>query len=97
MKKASRARQAEYDRLQSKLYKQLKAVEESLYQETKEWSAVFEHPVYQDAEKLWASHRNSCPECLHPETEVVNYDEMWRDGDVVCKRCGVYVRGYDAG
>jgi hypothetical protein len=41
----------------------------------------------------------NCPHCGAPNTEhrVENYDPIWRDGDVVCTRCGGYVRGYDAG
>jgi len=38
-----------------------------------------------------------CPECGGTNFEVRNYDWMWRDGDVYCKDCNVYVRGYDAG
>lgn len=41
----------------------------------------------------------NCPNCGSPPTkhEVQNYDETWRDGDVVCTVCGTRVRGYDAG
>ena len=40
-----------------------------------------------------------CPECgaSPSEHEVKNYNEMFRDGDVHCKKCGAYVRAYDAG
>jgi len=39
-----------------------------------------------------------CPECdSAAHLEVRNYDEMWRDGDVYCGKCNVYVRMYDAG
>ena len=33
------------------------------------------------------------------KTELVNYDYMWRDGDVICgeKGCNRFVRYYDAG
>lgn len=46
----------------------------------------------------WGAHVH-CPKCDSPPNhhEVRNYDEMWRDGDVHCKDCGTYVRGYDAG
>jgi uncharacterized Zn finger protein len=40
-----------------------------------------------------------CPDCGSgpEEHEVRNFDEIWRDGDVYCNRCGTYVRMYDAG
>jgi transcription elongation factor Elf1 len=40
-----------------------------------------------------------CPKCGSESSrhEVRNYDMMWHDGDVYCKDCGTYVRGYDAG
>lgn len=39
-----------------------------------------------------------CPRCGldFRHWHVENYDEMWRDGDVVCA-CGQFIRGYDAG
>jgi hypothetical protein len=39
-----------------------------------------------------------CPACGkdYRHWRVENYDEMWRDGDVVCE-CGARVRRYDAG
>lgn len=39
-----------------------------------------------------------CPNCGkdHWHWHVENYDEVWRDGDVVCV-CGTRVRSYDAG
>lgn len=38
-----------------------------------------------------------CPKCGGTNFEVRNYNMMWQDGDVYCKDCNVYVRGYDAG
>jgi hypothetical protein len=38
-----------------------------------------------------------CPSCGGTNFEVRNYSLMWHDGDVYCKDCDVYVRGYDAG
>jgi hypothetical protein len=39
-----------------------------------------------------------CPRCGNTDKlEVRRYDEAWRDGEVWCARCDVYVRGYDAG
>lgn len=40
-----------------------------------------------------------CPHCGAPpsEHEVRNHSLMWHDGDVHCRRCGGYVRMYDAG
>lgn len=53
--------------------------------------------AYNDAYKMFREHYNSCPQCGSTDTEVRNYDPHWSDGDVVCKKCGTYVRGYDAG
>lgn len=40
-----------------------------------------------------------CPKCgSHPrEHEVRNFDRMWGDGDVFCKRCETRVRDFDSG
>jgi hypothetical protein len=40
-----------------------------------------------------------CPKCgSEPEDhELRNYDPVWRDGDIYCKKCGTRVRTYDAG
>ena len=39
-----------------------------------------------------------CPKCHQTDQlEVRQYDLIWRDGEVWCKRCGCYVRTYDAG
>lgn len=40
-----------------------------------------------------------CKKCSSPPSKHVlrNYDPIWRDGDIYCKECGEYVRGYDAG
>lgn len=48
---------------------------------------------------IFADNSPDCPKCGAPpsEHEVQNYDEIWRDGDVVCTRCDTRVRGYDAG
>ena len=35
--------------------------------------------------------------CKHKETVVINYDPVWRDGDVVCVDCGKHIRSFDAG
>lgn len=35
--------------------------------------------------------------CKHENRVVKNYDPVWRDGDVHCEDCGVYIRMYDAG
>jgi hypothetical protein len=42
--------------------------------------------------------RTLCPTCGKDYRfwHVENYDETWRDGDVVCE-CGTRIRGYDAG
>jgi hypothetical protein len=39
-----------------------------------------------------------CPTCAkdHRHWHVENYDEIWRQGDVVCE-CGTRIRAYDAG
>lgn len=41
----------------------------------------------------------NCPKCDSPpsEHEVHNHSAVWHDGDVYCKRCGSYVRMFDAG
>lgn len=40
----------------------------------------------------------SCPKCgKTDELEVRNYDLIWHDGEVWCRRCDVKVRTYDAG
>lgn len=40
-----------------------------------------------------------CPKCgsAPSEHEVKNYDMMWHEGDVHCKRCDTFVRYWDAG
>jgi ribosomal protein L37AE/L43A len=39
-----------------------------------------------------------CPHCKKPlVTRVDNYSAMWHDGDVVCDKCGGFIRSYDAG
>lgn len=40
-----------------------------------------------------------CPHCGAPASEhdLFNYDPIWRDGDVICRRCKWRVRRYDAG
>lgn len=40
-----------------------------------------------------------CPGCLSGprDQEVRDYDPMWKDGNVVCLKCGTKVRDYDAG
>lgn len=40
----------------------------------------------------------ACPQCGRTDMlEVQNYDPVWRNGQVWCRRCNMYVRGYDAG
>lgn len=41
----------------------------------------------------------NCPKCGAPpkDHEVRNHDPIWLDGDVYCKKCGAYVRAFDAG
>ena len=53
------------------------------------------HTVYHVFSEL----SNNCPKCdsLPSEHEVREYDMMWHDGDVYCRKCGSYVRMYDAG
>ena len=48
---------------------------------------------------LLAPDSPNCKNCWAPPSdhEVKNYDPVWRDGDVYCKKCGTRVRGYDAG
>lgn len=42
--------------------------------------------------------RNICKKCGTSEhAEVINYSMMSMDGDVVCSKCGTYIRMYDAG
>ena len=42
-----------------------------------------------------------CPDCKgKPEkNKLVNYDYMWRDGDIICAKegCLRFIRYYDAG
>lgn len=47
---------------------------------------------------VWGNHMH-CPKCnAEPKfQEIRNFDQVWRDGDVHCTKCGTYVRGYDAG
>jgi hypothetical protein len=40
---------------------------------------------------------NKEEECKHEETVVINYDPMWHDGQVVCKKCKKYIREFDGG
>lgn len=42
--------------------------------------------------------RPVCPKCGKDSRHwhVENYNEIWRDGDVVCE-CGQFIRDYDAG
>lgn len=39
-----------------------------------------------------------CPQCGLDSShwELVDYDEMWRDGKIICE-CGHLIRYYDAG
>lgn len=41
----------------------------------------------------------NCPKCGAPpaEQEVRDHDLIMHDGKVYCKRCGSFVRDYDAG
>lgn len=72
-------------------------IKAQLYSELNDYSSVYDNPAYKDAELLWREHRNSCAQCGSTELRLENYDDVWRDGDVVCARCDCYVRGYDAG
>lgn len=40
-----------------------------------------------------------CPHCKACPlvTRVDNYSAIWHDGDVVCDKCGGFIRSYDAG
>jgi hypothetical protein len=35
--------------------------------------------------------------CEHKNQTVTNYNPMWKDGDVICKDCGKFIRTWDAG
>jgi hypothetical protein len=37
--------------------------------------------------------------CKHDfeDQVVINFDRMWGDGDVVCKKCGKFIRTFDSG
>jgi hypothetical protein len=50
-----------------------------------------------EAEKASNAHYNSCPECGGTKLELLHYDMMWHDGDLICENCRCYVRGFDAG
>lgn len=58
-------------------------------------------PVGATGDVFHALHSGSpnCPKCGAPssEQEVKSYDPDWHDGDVHCKKCGTYIRAYDAG
>ncbi len=97
MKLANKEKQAAHNVEVSRLRRQLDDAKDSLLKELGDYSLVFSHVVYKDAQQLFSEKYNSCPECYSTNSEVVNYDAMWRDGDVVCKDCGTYDRGYDAG
>ena len=58
------------------------------FEKTEEWNDLY---------KKWRQAYNTCDNCDSTDTEVRNYDPVWRDGDVMCNNCGGYVRGYDAG
>lgn len=97
MKKADPHQQARYDDERSRLYKRYNTLKEDLFAEHKNWSKVFSSPALQDAELEYLALRNSCPQCGSVNTEVRNFDQVWRDADVVCRDCDTYVRDYDAG
>lgn len=50
-----------------------------------------------EAFRAFRKHYDTCPECGSTNTEVENFDELWRDGDVICQDCRTYVRMFDAG
>lgn len=36
---------------------------------------------------------NDCPKWTDPTNfeKLVNYDPVWRDGDLICSKCGKYI------
>jgi hypothetical protein len=42
---------------------------------------------------------NHCPECGAPpeEFELRDYDMIWHDGRVHCRKCDAFIRNWDAG
>lgn len=46
----------------------------------------------------WKNYRNTCCVCgTHKHAVVKNYDMMWGDADLWCKKCDVKIRGMDFG
>jgi len=45
------------------------------------------------------THCTCCKKCGAPpsEHELRDYSMLWHDGDVYCRKCGSYVRMWDAG
>ena len=41
--------------------------------------------------------RCKAPGCNSTTTTLINYDPLWRDGDIVCASCAAHVRNFDAG
>lgn len=49
---------------------------------------------------LLSAPRSVCPnpECgAVGEVEMRNYEMMWHEGDIHCKKCGAFIRRFDAG
>jgi transcription initiation factor TFIIIB Brf1 subunit/transcription initiation factor TFIIB len=40
-----------------------------------------------------------CPKCGSKplKVRVEDYDRVWHDGNIVCAKCGQFIRSYDAG
>lgn len=41
--------------------------------------------------------KHVCPQCGSTEFEMRNYSQIWHDGDIHCKKCGKFIRTFDAG
>jgi hypothetical protein len=95
-KKASSEKQKLHNSHVNGLWDAYKELENEL-KKTMDFATVLQDPRYKEACHLWKTAWNTCPECRSTNTKVDNYDDMWRDGDVVCVDCGTYVRMYDAG
>lgn len=59
-------------------------------------SHLIQHALHLYLEKR-SNARIACPHCSSEDYEVRNYNQDLHDGDMYCKKCGTYIRMFDAG
>lgn len=56
-----------------------------------DYGAKLEKEATETKECLKEQDKNGC------RPEVKDYDSIWKDGTVICQKCGKFVRYFDAG